>query len=78
MVEQKVKEAICECLGVEIDSIKDNSVKLLKLGADSLDFLDLEFRLEKTFNIKLLDMIVDENMTVQNVIDVMESKVLLT
>jgi len=73
MIEQQVKEVICECLSVEMDYLKDNSVKLMDLGADSLDFLDLEFQLEKTFDIKL-NMIAVENPTIQNVIDLIKAK----
>ncbi|MCP4714802.1 MAG: acyl carrier protein [Deltaproteobacteria bacterium] len=48
-----VKEAIVEALGVEDDEVKPGSVLFDELGAESLDLLDIVFRLEKTFQIKI-------------------------
>lgn len=48
-----VKEAIVEALGVEEDEVEANSSLFDDLGAESLDLLDIVFRIEKTFDIKI-------------------------
>ena len=50
---EKVKEAIVEALGVEPEEVEPNSVLFDDLGAESLDLLDIVFRLEKAFDIKI-------------------------
>ena len=49
---EQVKEAVVEALGVEEEEVNPNAVLFDDLGAESLDLLDIVFRLEKTFNIK--------------------------
>lgn len=72
-VEQKVKKTICDCLC--IDSIDDNSIRLNDLSIDSLDLLDLDFRLDRQFDNKLLTnklltkMVLSGETTIQDVID---------
>lgn len=48
-----VKEAIVEALGVEEDEVEASSSLFDDLGAESLDLLDIVFRIEKTFGIKI-------------------------
>jgi len=50
---EKVKEAIVEALGVDESEVKPTSVLFDDLGAESLDLLDIVFRLEKAFDIKI-------------------------
>jgi acyl carrier protein len=50
---EKVKEAIVDALGVDDDEVKPEAVLFEDLGAESLDLLDIVFRLEKTFGIKI-------------------------
>ena len=50
---EKVKEAIVEALGVEPEEVEPDSALFDDLGAESLDLLDIVFRLEKTFGIKV-------------------------
>ncbi|MCX8043172.1 MAG: acyl carrier protein [Desulfobacterota bacterium] len=50
---EKVKEAVVEALGVDPDEVKPESVLFDDLGAESLDLLDIVFRLEKAFDIKI-------------------------
>ena len=50
---EKVKEAIVEALGVDAADVQPHSVLFDDLGAESLDLLDIVFRLEKTFGIKI-------------------------
>jgi acyl carrier protein len=48
-----VKDAIVEALGVEPDEVEPSASLFDDLGAESLDLLDIVFRLEKTFSIKI-------------------------
>lgn len=50
---EKVKEAVVEALGVDPEEVKPESVLFDDLGAESLDLLDIVFRLEKAFDIKI-------------------------
>jgi len=50
---QKVQEVLVEALGVDDDEVSAQSTLMGDLGAESIDFLDIVFRLEKTFEIKV-------------------------
>lgn len=50
---QKVQEVLVEALGVDDDEINEEATLTGDLGAESIDFLDIVFRLEKTFSIKI-------------------------
>lgn len=49
----KVTEVLVEALGVDDDEINEDATLTGDLGAESIDFLDIVFRLEKTFAIKI-------------------------
>jgi acyl carrier protein len=49
----KVKAVLVDALGVDEEEVKPESVIKDDLGAESIDFLDIMFRLEKSFNIKI-------------------------
>jgi len=49
----KVKSALIEALGVDDDEVTESATMVGDLGAESIDFLDIVFRLEKTFGIKI-------------------------
>lgn len=49
----KVQTALVDALGVEEDEISPAATMVGDLGAESIDFLDIVFRLEKTFGIKI-------------------------
>ncbi len=49
----KVKDVLVDALGVDDDEIKEDATLRGDLGAESIDFLDIVFRLEKTFAIKI-------------------------
>jgi acyl carrier protein len=49
----KVQEALVEALSVDAEDVKPGATLQGDLGAESIDFLDILFRLEKSFNIKL-------------------------
>jgi len=50
---QKVSATLVEALNVEEDEIKPNATLQGDLGAESIDFLDIVFRLEREFGIKI-------------------------
>jgi len=50
---EKVKESIVEALGVDEEEVTPGAVLFDDLGAESLDLLDIVFRLEKGFAIKI-------------------------
>ncbi|MEN1678333.1 MAG: acyl carrier protein [Planctomycetota bacterium] len=49
----KVQEALVEALGVEEDEVTPEAKLQGDLDAESIDFLDIVFRLEKAFDIKI-------------------------
>lgn len=49
----KVAEAIAEALGREPGEVQPHMSLMDDLGAESIDFLDLVFRLEKEFKVKI-------------------------
>jgi acyl carrier protein len=50
---EKVKESVVEALGVDEEEVTPDAVLFDDLGAESLDLLDIVFRLEKEFGIKI-------------------------
>lgn len=50
---RKVQETLVEALGVDEEEVLPDATLTGDLGAESIDFLDIVFRLEKTFNIKI-------------------------
>jgi acyl carrier protein len=50
---EKVQEALVDALGVDDDEVTPEAKLTADLGAESIDFLDITFRLEKAFNIKI-------------------------
>jgi len=50
---QKIRECLVTVLGVDEDEVKAEASLIEDLGAESIDFVDLIFRLEKTFGIHI-------------------------
>ncbi len=50
---EELKKAIAETLRVDVESIQRKSSVVEDLGAESLDFLDINYRLEQAFGIKM-------------------------
>ncbi len=48
-----VRKVVAESLGRKLDEVKIESVLMGDLGAESLDFLDIVFRLERDFGIEI-------------------------
>jgi len=49
----QVQEVLVDALGLDEDEITQDSTLMGDLGAESIDFLDIVFRLEKAFNVKV-------------------------
>ncbi len=50
---QKVQEVLVDALGADDDEVTAQATLMGDLGAESIDFLDIVFRLEKAFGIKV-------------------------
>ncbi len=50
---EKVREALVDALGVDDDEVTPEATLQGDLDAESIDFLDIVFRLEKAFDIKI-------------------------
>ena len=50
---ENVRETLVEALAVEPDEVTEEATLQGDLGAESIDFLDIVFRLEKGFGIKI-------------------------
>ena len=49
----KVREVLVDALSVDDEEVTPDAVIRDDLGAESIDFLDIQFRLEKAFDIKI-------------------------
>ncbi|MBI5864912.1 MAG: acyl carrier protein [Planctomycetes bacterium] len=49
----KVRATLVDALSVDDDDVRADATVMGDLGAESIDFLDIVFRLEKTFGIKI-------------------------
>lgn len=50
---EKVREALVDALGVDEEEVVPEATMVGDLGAESIDFLDIVFRLEKAFSITI-------------------------
>jgi acyl carrier protein len=50
---ESVQAALVDALGVDDDEVSPEATLVGDLGAESIDFLDIVFRLEKAFDIKI-------------------------
>lgn len=53
MVIEEVKKAVAETLSIDAATIQPDNSMIKDLGAESLDFLDINYRLEQAFGIKM-------------------------
>ena len=49
----QVQEVMVDALGVDDDEVTAEATLMRDLGAESIDFLDIVFRLEKAFGVKI-------------------------
>jgi acyl carrier protein len=52
-IDARVKRVLVDALGVEEDDIESSATLQGDLGAESIDFLDIVFRLEREFRIRI-------------------------
>lgn len=52
-VYDKVRDVLIDALGLDDDEVTEGATLIGDLGAESIDFLDIVFRLEKEFDIKI-------------------------
>ncbi len=50
---EKIQEVLDDALGVDEDEVTPDASLTSDLGAESIDFLDIVFRIEKTFDFKI-------------------------
>lgn len=50
---EKVRATLVDALGVDEDEVTPTATMVGDLGAESIDFLDIVFRLEKSFSIEI-------------------------
>jgi len=50
---QEVQGVLIDALGVDEDEVTPDATLMADLGAESIDFLDIVFRMEKAFGIKI-------------------------
>ena len=50
---EQVQEVLVDALGLDDDEVTSEATLMGDLGAESIDFLDIVFRLEKAFDIKV-------------------------
>ena len=50
---EKIRVALVDALGVDDEDVTPEATLVGDLGAESIDFLDIVFRLEKAFDIKI-------------------------
>ena len=50
---EKVQETLVDALGLDDDEVTPEATLIEDLGAESIDFLDIVFRLEKAFDTKI-------------------------
>ena len=50
---EKVRDVLSDALGVDAEEVSPQATLQGDLGAESIDFLDIVFRLEKAFAIKI-------------------------
>ena len=49
----KVAETMADALGCDVEKVTPNASLIDDLGAESIDFLDIVFRLERAFKVKI-------------------------
>jgi len=72
-VEAKVKEIICEQLGVGEDDVTPEASFIEDLGADSLDIVELVMALEEEYDMEITDEEAEKIRTVRDVVNYIES-----
>ena len=70
----KVKKIVADHLGVEEEKVVDEASFIDDLGADSLTAVEIVMEIEKELGVDIDDSEVEKIVTVQDVINIVESK----
>ena len=73
-VQARVKEIVCEQLGVSAEEVTPEASFIEDLGADSLDIVELVMALEEEFGIEIPDEDAEKMTTVGDAIRYIEQK----
>ncbi|KAA8734333.1 acyl carrier protein [Acinetobacter qingfengensis] len=73
-IEQRVKQAVAEQLGIRAEDIKNEASFMDDLGADSLDLVELVMSFENDFDVTIPDEDSNSITTVQSAIDYITAK----
>ncbi len=68
-IDDRVKEIVCDQLGVKAEDVKPSSSFVEDLGADSLDTVELVMALEEEFETEIPDDDAEKITTVQSACD---------
>ena len=75
VLENKVREIVCQQLDVEADKVKKETSFVEDLGADSLAVVELVLALEEAFDIDIPDEDTEKLRTFNDAVTYIESKV---
>ncbi len=73
-IEQRIKKAVAEQLGMRAEDIKNEASFMDDLGADSLDLVELVMSFENDFGITIPDEDSNAIVTVQSAVDYVSAK----
>ena len=73
-IQARVKEIVCEQLGVSEDEVTPEASFLEDLGADSLDIVELVMALEEEYELEISDEDAEKIKTVQDVVSYIEGR----
>jgi acyl carrier protein len=73
-VETKVREIVCEQLGVSENEVTPEASFIEDLGADSLDIVELVMALEEEYDMEISDEEAEKIRTVQDVVNYIETR----
>ena len=73
-VESRVREIICEQLGVSEDEVQAEASFIEDIGADSLDIVELVMALEEEFDVNVEEEELEGVTTIQGAFSLVESK----
>lgn len=71
---KRIKEIVCEQLGVALEEVTPQASFIDDLGADSLDIVELIMALEEEYDLEIPDEEAEKLTTVDSVIQYVQSK----